>query len=160
MTPPRSRRKPPLTVDYVLDLADRHCERTGRWPGVTSGPVEGDPGETWGAIDRALRRGGRGLPAGSSLSRLLSAWRGARDGRTKPPLSVGQIRAWAEVHRARTGLWPDRRSGVIVEAPGETWSAVEAALRQGLRGFKERSSLAKLLGRPAPKRGRPKKSLS
>jgi hypothetical protein len=37
-----------------------------------SGPVAGAPGETWRAIDEALRRGHRGLPGDSSLSWLLA----------------------------------------------------------------------------------------
>jgi hypothetical protein len=36
-------------------------------------------------------------------------------------------------HHARTGNWPRRESGSIPEAPGDSWCAVDAALRAGLR---------------------------
>ena len=36
------------------------------------GPVGGAPGETWGNVHAALAWGYRGLPRGSSLSRLLA----------------------------------------------------------------------------------------
>jgi len=38
----------------------------------------GSRGENWRAIDTVLREGARGLPAGSSLARLLLARRGVR----------------------------------------------------------------------------------
>jgi hypothetical protein len=45
--------------------------RHGSWPTRRSGPVEGAEGEAWHRIDNALFRGYRGLPGGSSLTRLL-----------------------------------------------------------------------------------------
>jgi hypothetical protein len=59
-------------VKQILEWADAHFARTGKWPTAASGPVAGAPGETWKAIDAALRRGFRGLPAGSSLAWLLA----------------------------------------------------------------------------------------
>ena len=53
-------------------------------------------------------------------------------------------------NRERTGKWPTKTSGPIPEAPGESWNAVTAALREGLRGLPGGSSLALLL---AEKRG-------
>jgi hypothetical protein len=69
-------RKGLLTVTMILAWADAHRARTGRWPLASSGAVTGAPGEHWRALDSALRHGGRGLPAGSSLSRLLEERRG------------------------------------------------------------------------------------
>jgi hypothetical protein len=69
--------KPQLTVAQVLAWADAHQARVGRWPTKLSGPVLGVPGETWPALDQALRRGWRGLPGGDSLSRLLGRQLGA-----------------------------------------------------------------------------------
>jgi hypothetical protein len=43
--------------------------------------------------------------------------------------------AWADAHRARTGRWPDENSGPVEGAPGESWSAVCGALKQGPRGL-------------------------
>jgi hypothetical protein len=63
----------------------------------------------------------------------------------KPPLSVEQILAWADAFHARTGEWPPSVAAPIPEAPGETWSAVNAALRVGVRGLPGGSSLPRLL---------------
>jgi len=71
--------RPTLTLEQVLAWADAHRVRTGEWPSVNSGAVHGEAGERWQAIDRALRRGNRGLPGGSSLAMLLDERRGPRD---------------------------------------------------------------------------------
>jgi hypothetical protein len=65
--------KPTLTVEQVLAWADAHKARMGRWPSALSGPVIGVPGETWGALETALREGHHGLPGGDCLARLLAA---------------------------------------------------------------------------------------
>lgn len=70
--------RPRLTVEQILAWADAHRKRTGEWPAVSSGMVYGVVGEAWQAINQALRRGSRGLPGGSSLSRLLDEQRGPR----------------------------------------------------------------------------------
>ena len=71
--PPRQ-----VTLEQILAWADAHRERTGEWPTTGSGKVYGVICETWPAIDRALRRGNRGLPGGSSLAKLLDEKRGPR----------------------------------------------------------------------------------
>jgi hypothetical protein len=53
--------------------------------------------------------------------------------------------AWADAHRERTGRWPNCKAGPVLDAPGETWSAVDAALNSGGRGLTGRISLAQLL---------------
>jgi len=63
--------EPPLTLDQILAWADEHYERTGKWPNALSGPVCAAAGETWSAINAALRAGMRGLSGGSSLPRLI-----------------------------------------------------------------------------------------
>jgi hypothetical protein len=63
--------RPPLTVEQILAWADAHHASTGRWPHTKSGPVEGAPGEVWATIDSLLAWGRRGLPRGSTLTRLL-----------------------------------------------------------------------------------------
>jgi hypothetical protein len=62
---------PRLTAEGILAWADAHRARTGRWPGVLSGPIPEAPGENWRAVNLALHRGSRGLPGGGSLARLL-----------------------------------------------------------------------------------------
>src|SRR5262249_19008629 len=81
--------------------------------------------------DQALRHGGRSLPGGDSIARLLARRRGVRNCRALPHLTRGLIRAWAERHRRRTGRWPTADSGRVVGAPGGTWGAVDSALRPG-----------------------------
>jgi hypothetical protein len=140
-------KRPPLTVEQVLAWADEHHARTGEWPVQRSGPVAAASGESWGSIETALYRGRRGLPGEDSLARLLARERGATDGRTRTPLSVEQILAWADEHRARTSQLPYYGSGRVAAAPGETWGAIDAALKKGCRGLPEGDSLARLLAR-------------
>jgi hypothetical protein len=128
---------PRLTQQQVLDWADAHFRRTGRWPTARSGPIPGAPGgETWGTVQTALYDGLRGLPGGLSVARLLARRRGVPNPKALPRLRVAQILAWADAHRLRTGSWPGRLSGPVAGAPpGTTWSAVDSALNQGLRGL-------------------------
>jgi hypothetical protein len=60
-------RPPRLTKKLIRQWARSHKQQTGAWPTENSGRVLDDPNESWGAIDFALRNGGRGLPGGSSL---------------------------------------------------------------------------------------------
>lgn len=76
-------RRPALTVKQVLALADAFFRSHGHWPYRDSGPIDGLPGEKWMAIDKALRRGKRGLPGGKTLAGFLNEHRGIFDGRAK-----------------------------------------------------------------------------
>src|SRR5271165_7485144 len=76
-----------LTAKQIVAWADAYRRRTGEWPTQDSGPVFGQLGQTWKAIDGALRRGRRGLLGGDSLPRLLARERGARHVRALPPLT-------------------------------------------------------------------------
>jgi hypothetical protein len=138
---------PRLTLGQIVAWADAHRGATGRWPTADAGPVWAAPGESWACIDQALRNGGRGLPGADSLARLLARRRGVRNPRTAPRLTQPGIVAWAERYRRQTGRWPTARSGPVPGAPGETWQAVDSALRAGQRGLRGGSSLAKLLRR-------------
>ena len=149
----RSPYRTPLTEGQILVWADAHHARTGRWPTAGSGPIAEAPGETWSAVNMALYCGYRGLTGGASLARLLRSRRG-KGARRRPALDVGQILAWADAHRARTGRWPTGSSGRVAEAPGETWAGIEMALRQGHRGLPGGDGLARLLGRHRSKRVR------
>jgi hypothetical protein len=70
----------------------------------------------------------------------------------RPPLTVEQILAWADAHRARTGEWPSASSGPVEGVPGEKWEAVNWALGLGRRGLPGGSSLARLLAECRGKR--------
>ncbi len=145
---------PRLSEKQILAWADAHFAQTGNWPGQHSGPILEAPAETWGAVDNALRMGLRGLPGGSSLAQLLAEERGKRNVKTLPPLQIREIVSWATAYRRCNGHWPTKDSGPIPEAPGESWSAVDTALRDGLRGLPGGDSLARLLARTRRKRNR------
>jgi hypothetical protein len=147
---------PPLTVPTIIEWAEAHHARTGKWPHSHSGPILECPGAIWRTVTDALSRGTRGLPGGSTIPRLL-AQRGTN--RLDPPdLTIPQIRAWAEAFRARTGQWPNARAGSILEAPGETWRIIELALRTGQRGLAGHSSLSRLYVEERPRESRPRQA--
>jgi hypothetical protein len=75
---------PPLTEDLILSWVDLHQQRHGQWPKYDDGPIGDAPGETWGAVDSALRYGKRGLAGGGSLAKLLAAKRGVRERQRAP----------------------------------------------------------------------------
>jgi hypothetical protein len=136
---------PPFTIQRILTWSDGYRSRTDHWPTSESGPIAEAPGETWRAVDQALRVGVRGLPGGSSLARLLAAQRRARNLHRQPRLTLGRILAWADGHHRRLGSWPTSESGPVREARGENWGAINIALQHGRRGLPIGSSLARLL---------------
>jgi hypothetical protein len=144
----------PFTVPEILAWAEAYRERTGAWPHSLSGPVAESPEQTWRGINEALRTDRCGLSRGMTLLQLLVERRRVRTRLYLPRLRKKQIVAWARAHRRRTGAWPSSLSGSILEAPGETWRAVDEALRSGLRGLGRRSSLAGLLAHVAHARNR------
>lgn len=139
-------RPPKLTIRQIVAWADVHKTRTGKWPTTDSGPIHNAPGETWLAVDQALRNGGRGLRRNQSLARLLAQKRGVPNYQDRPPLSRKQVLAWADAHRKRTGKWPQRNTGEIPGSSGETWLGIQEALLQGRRGL-ENGSLAQFLSK-------------
>ncbi len=137
--------RPRLTLKLILAWADAHFKRTGAWPIQRSGRILESPSETWLGVDAALSVSGRRLPGGDTLAALLTRKRGARKKRNLPILTPKLVLAWADSYHQRNGRWPTHLSGPITEAPGETWLAVDMALRQEIRGFKGLSSLFQLL---------------
>lgn len=136
---------PDLTVAQIMDWAQSHRARTGRWPTGTSEPPPEAPDETWCAIDNALRAGVRGLPGGSSLARLLDKPKQVRSERSSVRISEVEILEWADAHYQAKGSWPTRYSGPVAAMPGEVWSRINASLYEGSRGLPGGSSLAQLL---------------
>lgn len=141
--------QPPLTEKQVLAWADAHFKRTGRWPQRHNGAIAGSDGEIWQNVHQALVKGLRGFPGGSSLAQLLAEHRNARNLSRLPRLTVRQILAWADAHFARHRQWPKCRclEQTIEDAPGELWFNIDQALRKGMRGLSDGSSLARLLAR-------------
>ncbi|HEY3243171.1 MAG TPA: hypothetical protein VGM03_07455 [Phycisphaerae bacterium] len=133
--------RPALTEAQIFAWAQAHQQRAGRWPTAASGPIVDVRGENWRNVDSALRAGMRSLPGGSSLAKLLTG------NAARPALTEDQIVAWADAHRQRTGRWPTPSSGRIPEIPRANWSAVNAALRLGLRGLPGGDSLRQILRR-------------
>jgi hypothetical protein len=131
-------RRPPLTIEDILSLADAWHARTGRWPQANDTPE-------WKSIHSSLRYGWRGLCGGTSLAQLLAERRGAPYQPLLPRLTVRLILEWAQAHQRRTRKWPNARSGPVTEAPSETWACINSALTQGLRGLPRGPSLAQLL---------------
>jgi hypothetical protein len=142
---------PHRTVLQILHWADAYHSRTGTWPQPKTKPnsIPGTNGETWLAVDTALRCGIRGLPGGSSLPQVLAEHRDVRNHADLPPLSVDQVLAWADAFHKRTGEWPKLKNWpeVIYDSGGETWGNVIQAIGRGLRGFTGNETLFDLLAK-------------
>ncbi|HVC93112.1 MAG TPA: hypothetical protein VND64_05445 [Pirellulales bacterium] len=136
----------------ILAWADAHHARTGRWPEPTTGRILDALDETWNAVQSALAQGYRGMPAGSSLARLLSQFRGVRNLHGLPPLSINQILDWADAFHAGGGDWPKATSGKIPDSNGETWAGINCALHAGTRGLEGGTRLVRLLAEHRGKR--------
>ena len=138
------RRRPPLRLRQILEWADAHHSRTGNWPTRQSGQIAEASETSWMMVHMALLSGKRGLSGGSSLSKLLRQYRGVRPIR-RASLSVEQILEWAQSYRSRCGRCPVITSGEIPEADALTWTAVDLALRNGLRGLPGGTTLSRIL---------------
>ena len=138
---------PRLTLAQILSWADAHHRRAGAWPTSEAGPIPDTCGETWKAIDHALRLGGAAFPEELRCPGCWRQRRGVRNIQNLPRLSFDRVLAWADAHHRRTGTWPTSDSGPIAKALGETWSGVNAALQKGRRGFLGGFSLARLLAK-------------
>jgi len=138
---------PPLSEDKILAWADAQHRRTGTWPRCVDGAIANAPGETWVNVDALLRIGGRTLPGGSSLPRLLHRRRGVRNRSGLPKLTLAGILSWADAHYHRTGAFPRCTGGAVEEAPWESWHNIDAILRLGGRGLRSGTSLPQLLHR-------------
>ena len=144
-----------FSARQILAWADAYHQRTGMWP--TANHEEAGPGigVTWLTVDKSLKEGLRGLRGGESLAGLLAQRWGVKRHYRKPPLSLDQILLWADAHKARTGQWPDVRSGRIPEAAGESRRRINVALCEGKRGLPKGKPLTQVL---AQHRGRRSKA--
>ena len=138
-------RLPELTISQVLTWSDAFHARTGHWPKFNSGPIPESPGETWCSVASALRKGVRGLPTVKGIGRFLAEHRAWRVQSRRPTLTVPQVWAWAKAFHARTGRWPNRTDGPILDAPGETWMAIHRALQTARRGLPRYPTLARFI---------------
>jgi hypothetical protein len=138
-------RRPLLTTDQIVAWADAFFRSCKRWPKRKDGRIPGSLGETWCAMDQALRKCWRGISHKSSLAQLLQERRQVRNRMRLPRLTIAKILSWADDHYDRKGSWPTANSGVVNAAPSEQWSAIDRAMRGGNRGLPGGTSLAKLL---------------
>lgn len=145
---------PHFNEPRILEWADAAVDKEGSWPTLESGPIPESPGDTWYAVDKALRNGNRGLPGGSSLAQLLAKHRNVRNPSSPPRLAPKPVLVWADAHKKRHGHHPTRHSGPIPEAPGETWAAIDAAFVAGSRGLAGYGSLARFLAKERGVRNR------
>jgi hypothetical protein len=100
------------------------------------------------------RRGivGQGGETGSDRGQG-KPWARHRMGKSRRPIPIRQILAWADEHRRLTGRWPRFTSKPKGLPIGETWVAVQSALSKGMRGLEGGSSLAQLLAEHRGLRG-------
>ncbi len=138
---------PLLTTEQIVAWANAYYKCAQQWPKRDSGPIQDAPGETWKGVDMALVQGCRGFPGGSSLPKFLEEHFGVRNEKNLPRLTEDWICERANAHKERTGSWPTETSGQIVDAPEETWKAMQVALYQGRRGLPGGSTLPRLLER-------------
>jgi hypothetical protein len=65
----------------------------------------------------------------------------------KLPLTVDKILGWADAFHKQHGRWPRQSDGLVAGELTQTWTAVDTALRVGLRGLPGGSSLSQLLAK-------------
>ncbi|MCO5166653.1 MAG: hypothetical protein M9894_09835 [Planctomycetes bacterium] len=136
-----------MTVERILELAQDHHRRTGSWPTAsTRDPVLEATGDSWSRIDRALITGGRGLPR-TTLAKLLRKHQGVINANRPGPLDEATIWEWAVAHQRRTGRFPTRTSGPVHGVPGESWGALDGALKHRCRGLARGETLRQFLDR-------------
>lgn len=137
----------PLTVKQILQWSREHHEEFGTWPTIGSGSPLSAPREKWVNINMALKNGQRGLPGGTTLSKLLKRETGSIRSLRLPPLTIQLVLDRADDYHRRHGKWPTEHSGPVDGLPGETWKKVQSAFHTGTRGLAPGSSLAKTLNR-------------
>ena len=133
--------RPLLSSPEILAWVAAHHAATGEWPRIPSGQVRDAPFDvTWVAINSALVKGLRGLPGGSSITRLMAEYY-----EVEPTLTLERVLAWADAHHAATGTWPTFDSGKVHGAVREYWAHLDTLLRVGGRGLQGGLSVSRML---------------
>ena len=119
-----------------------HFERTGKWPGVSSGQI-GELGIQAKTLNTRLAEGKAGLPGGSSLAQEVAHVKAALGIETVPvqDLTVVAVHHAITVYHRAHGEWP--RAGSGLSELGITFHTLNKYLKQGGRGLQGGSSLAK-----------------
>jgi len=135
-----------LSIDQILQWADWHHLRTGKWPTSRTGIILDQPERTWESVQTALIKGTCGLPGGNSLHRLLRHKRRISDPRkVAPDVDLKHVREWVDQHHLRTGRWPHRDDGSVAERPEITWATIDRRMRRGELGLPRGTTLSKWL---------------
>ena len=134
-----------LSIELIISWAKHHFQETRSWPTFKSGNVLADPSENWGAIRSSLVQGNRGLPSGLSIEKVLFNELGIVGVRSGKNLTEELILSLAEDHYKLIKGYPNENSTWVL-AGSDSWAAISAALREGLRGLQGGKSLAQLLG--------------
>jgi hypothetical protein len=138
----RDRLNPPrLSVKQILKWADDHYERTGTWPSVLSGRILAAPEERWEGVNRAMRKGKRGLAPGPGIKKLLQFERAESFRHSRAALTRDTLLERIAAHHELTGSPPTVGSGEVIDQRGEHWRAIEAAMRSNSRGWRGPPSL-------------------
>lgn len=140
-------RRPELKIDQILAWVDDFHSTTKRWPRRGDGRIPCSLGETWLAVDLALKKRGRGISHRTSLARLLHERRNVQNRIDLPRFSEELILRWADEYYAKTGDWPHAHCGKVLADCNETWAKIDRALFCGTRGLSPGSSLAKFLSK-------------
>ena len=133
-----------LTIHQIIEWAKDHFGKTKEWPTYKSGNVLAEPSENWSAIRSNLVAGGRGLPKGLSVEKVLFDELGVVGVRAGKKLTEQRVLTFALMHYEETGSYPTESSDWILDGK-DSWPTISFALNQGLRGLPGGSSLAKLL---------------
>ena len=133
-----------LSIQLIISWAKHHYQETNSWPTYESGVVLAEPSENWGAIRSNLVAGGRGLPSGLSIEKVLTNELGIVGVRSGKNLTEELVIRLAKAHFELTEVYPHEKSTWILDG-SDSWAAISAALREGLRGLPGGTSLAQLL---------------
>jgi len=134
-----------LYIDEIVDWMILFEKEYGKYPTQQDNRVIKEMGEeTWKSINSSLLAGRRGLEK-SSLGKIKEKYFDVKNQKNLPKLSISQIIEWTTLFIKEFQCYPTRKDKrIIPEMKNETWSIIDTALEEGLRGL-PKSSLADFL---------------
>jgi hypothetical protein len=144
---------PLLTENKICEWIQQFIDKYKRKPIIADGVIEFAldeyAGETWGKINDSLMNGMRGMPKGSSLTKIIEKQFGIRGYCTPPNLSLDMIRNWIHQHITKHKKKPTVKNGIVEFAENEfkgiSWASVANAMSKGTRGLAKGLSLAQFI---------------
>jgi hypothetical protein len=136
---------PDFSEEKIVEWAKKYFLVHNKYPSIRTKPSDWLPeGETWIALDIALKRGTRGLPGGSSVAKLFEKYFGIRNKTNIPKISEQCIIDYMIVFKDKYGYFPHAHSKENEMLPsGESWHGFDKALRNARRGL-TKTTLASL----------------